>query len=850
LLGDLLERHPGLSLWVGEWIHLGLEARRAELARDRLAPDLLQRLADWGHQRGLAEGRRFDAERAASAERQLESALRGLPSTPAELRRAARETFEQGVEAGLEARLAAAREALVLADALTRRLHLSRVRTVRQVCADLSSPRRALLLECTAEILEPQGGEGEPADALLRALDRVQARPGPRREFLRALLSGDEVGAAAARLLLELKGLPFDRSRKLAELYGALDPEQVHAVEERFAAAHSASLRDPRWLVPLKALASALVRLVGARPLARRLAPIRGPQPLDRVLEHKLRPGERAALERWRRGDRRGARLEALDLALARGDGATLAERLGDLPEPALRELEESFHARHGRALAAAAAERLPSGCARDRVLALLRRDPRLARAALLRGALAQVRGCALAAAFAGLDDRGRQRLVEDYELHYASATDEGALLRGDFAADLRRFVGGAAYPLVEHLVRHGGLGPEDLVRYYLLGLGTNVPGLLALLRPMSRAQLEECERRYDRKYRIHGARRLRRELPPRRAAARVRAERARFGWRARWVDLPLFGALYRHLALTGGLRADLRSEVSGDAWFDVRDALRGAAERDRPEEVRARLLDRRGHELSGGLVQRWRPFRELQQLLDADLERCLAYFDRDLSPLLAQGLAPAPASLRRFHHLARLATVEFDHFRTVKRRTGALLGERLGGLGATVGAFGATAIERAVQGQGTWLVLLLGGTVGAFLGKYLPKKWIGGDALGTEELGVDLVHALVDGVGRLFSRLRRLSSFALGGLQPLLGRTAFTFGARRTLDQLTRGLGSRWRARRDRLPELSTTLYRPRPGTAGPDRSRGSRAVVGVRFEHPEDRGLERVLEGLRGGP
>ncbi|MEO0649344.1 MAG: hypothetical protein AAFZ65_01540, partial [Planctomycetota bacterium] len=705
----------------------------------------------------------------------------------------------------------------------------------------LSSVATALGAQAEAD---PDAGRG----LVQEALERVLPKPGPRRRMAECLIDGDRAGAEAARLLLELKGLPFDRAAQLERLYREANAAQIAAFEERFEVEHAHEVRDARWLGVFKGLASPLARLVGARGLAVRLVPIHGPLPFEALLDRKLRPVDRAAIESFRSGDAIGAELRLATRAVSRRNAKALAALLGPCAFSTRQELARRYERAQGRRLATAIEDDLPPSATRDLALALLAGADRRTRVAILRAAFAEVPGYSLHDALDGLDPDGRERLIQDYDTHYAGACEgrEGRRLRGMFERDLRRLVRGESLPLLEQVLRQGGLPAEDLCRYYMIGLGTNEAGLLEVLRRLTRAEVEDVQRRYDRKYRIHGERTLVRDLPPGRAARRWRVERERFGWRARAVDRPLLGWLLRKTLLINGLEGDIRGEVSGDTWFDLRDALRGVPDPSRPADTRARLIERRGHELSGGLVRRWKIFRRMQARLDADLELALAYFDEHLAPALEAGGSPSPQAARRFHHLAALVLQDFDQFRAIKNRTGSAVGERLAGIGGTLGGLGFVAIERSIHGDSSIATLMLGGTVGAFLAKFVPKKLIAGDALGTEEIGIDLAHAVVEGAGRLFNRLRRLGAFAIGGLQRGVGRTAFKVGAKKTLNSVTRSVGSRFRSRRERLPELSVATLRPRQETLADDRRSSRAAVLGRELEHPEDQGLEQVFDGL----
>lgn len=848
--GDLIERYAGLELAIGDFVHEGVEHWQREGARRSLPRAVLDELTALGRERGLLGVRHVDRARVERFDTEVARRLRRPPFTTVAERDAGREAFEIGVESGLEAALDADLRTTEVVDGLTRRVDLGRLDRIERGLEDVDDDVRRLVLDAAATALgaAAEADERGRRAVLQEALERVLPRPGPRRRLVECLLDGDSDGALAARLLLELKGLPFDRARKLEALYRSCNAEEIAAVEARFEDEHAGEVLDARWLGVVKAGARLFARTAGRRELAARLAPVRSPLPLEELLDRKLRPVDRAAIESFRRGHPRAAELRLLNRALDQRSAVDVADLLEGLPFEERLELARRFEQRRSRPLGAVLEEVLPHGCSLDRARAALTGNDRLARAARLRGAFLGLAGHGLYEALDGLDPGGREQLIDDYEHAYSGASEgPGARrLRGLFQVDLKRMVGGESFALMEQVLRRGGLPPEDLCRYYMIGIGTNEAGLLETLRRLTFEEVRDVERRYDRKYRIHGAKQLAAELPARRAVPAIRREHERFGWRARAVDLPLFGRLLRRTALINGLVGDIRTEVSGDAWFDLEDALRGSPDPERPEDTRARLLERRRHELSGRLVRRWKIFRRMQTRLDADLTLALDHYDRELAGAIEAGAELPPEAKRRFHHLAALVLQDFDQFRGLKNRTGAVLGDRLAGVGATVGGLAAVAAERALHQQASLGVLVVGGTVGAFLCKFVPKKLIAGDSLGTEEIGIDLAHAVVEGAGRMFNRLRRLGAFAVDGIQRGLGRTAFKVGAKRTLDQVTRGLGGRLRARRDRLPELGISTFRPREVELGADRRRSRASVVGRRLEHPDDEGLERVFDGL----
>ncbi|QDU67131.1 hypothetical protein [Engelhardtia mirabilis] len=850
-LDDLLARYEGLALVAGELIHEGVQTRRGERARAGLEDCEYAALVELGRQRGLCDLDPEGEDRGHRLDAQLDSQLRRHPINTPALRAVARRAFEEGRNDGHELALDAYGRSLELLEALSRRVDLRRMARLREGLEGTDERLRQLTLaELARHLHTDHRGQATPEQLARQALAAVLPKRGPRRRFAECLLDGDRDGARATLLLLELKGLPFDRGRKVEALYREAGCEGIARLEQRFAAEYADTARDATWLRLVKGASRWMALALGDAGRAERLRPVGPGLPLATLLDLKLRPADRAAVERLRRGDRAGAELGLLERAVEQRSAEGVVACLEGVDPEDLEEVCARFLSDSGRPLDRVLHEVLAPTPLRDLALHTVRGEARLARAARLRAALAEIGGVTLEDAFAGLSSDERHLLVGDYDLVYAGAAQgtHRTRLRGIFEQDLRRLVGRDVAELVSVLVRHGGLPPEDLARYYMLGLGTNVAGLVDLLRRFDREGIADLERRYDRKYRLYGARALARRETGSRLARAIAAERARFGPAARLVDVPLVGSLLRRVSLIDGLVGDLRGELSGDGWFDVRDALRGKPEVDRPGELASRLEERRAHEFSGRLMRSARFFKQLRRAVDTSLASARSVFPVgvvDGEPIVAQ-----LGQRLRYHLYARRVLLAFDRFRAAKNRAGAALGDRLGGVGATLGALLGAFVERSLSGQVSLLTLALAGTVGAFIGKTLPKKLIAGDALGTEEIGLDLVHALIEGAGRMFSRLRRFGRFAVDGIQRGLGRTVFKVGAKRTIDQVTRGLASRLGARQDRLPQLRVTSFRLRddlsPITSGAARARSN--VIGAALDHEHDAGLERVFDGLVG--
>ncbi|MEO0651587.1 MAG: hypothetical protein AAFZ65_13005, partial [Planctomycetota bacterium] len=144
--GDLIERYEGLELQIGDLVHEGVEQRELERAAASLDRAALREVEELGVERGLAEGRRMDAERARAVERRLERRLGEAPFTDRRRRRAGRRTFERGIERGLEDALDADRRASAVLEALTRRVDLKRLERLEEGLSGARPEVRELVL--------------------------------------------------------------------------------------------------------------------------------------------------------------------------------------------------------------------------------------------------------------------------------------------------------------------------------------------------------------------------------------------------------------------------------------------------------------------------------------------------------------------------------------------------------------------------------------------------------------------------------------------------------------------------------------------------------------------------------
>lgn len=410
-----------------------------------------------------------------------------------------------------------------------------------------------------------------------------------------------------------------------------------------------------------------------------------------------------------------------------------------------------------------------------DLCKAILDRDERRVKAAEVACSLVY-RKDFIAAHFLGRDSNERAQLVHDYEslCRERAAAAKRSLLTGDFQVDVRNAVWKEDYlflsafprlcryldrvwwpttgslPFIESVVRNGKLAPAELLRYFMVGIGTDIEGIYAVLSNRSQSNVQAIEQDYAKRY------------PPG-AITRVLGR------------LPLI----KNFVLTGYLRHDLKVELSGDSEFDVTQMLRGFPDNSSPkqlcEHVYSTLVLRKQHETSG-ILARWsrlaamRGDSVIKKRYDDDFAAAADYFQKHIAPTVN----PSLECVVRFLTLARLTDIHANSFRETKN----LLGEVALNSGAFVGVLLGTS---AVLALATFSYPIV--ATASFLGSLAWRLTVGrcvlGRGFGRGEVMFQSARAFIDGVSIFTVRLgvATLGQFIGGQLSKSAAKGGFKTG-------------------------------------------------------------------------
>jgi hypothetical protein len=410
-----------------------------------------------------------------------------------------------------------------------------------------------------------------------------------------------------------------------------------------------------------------------------------------------------------------------------------------------------------------------------DLCLAILDRDERRVSAAEIACALVY-RKDFIAAHFLGADSNRRDQLVRDYESVYRDSQDHERRVRltGDFKTDLRNSVWKEDYlflsafpklcayldrvwwpttgslPFVESLVRHGRLAPAELLRYFMVGVGTDIEGIYAVLSNRSQSDIRLIEEDYANRY------------PP--------------GAITRFLGRVPF---FKNFVLTGNLRHDLNVELSGDSEFDVQQMLRGFRDNSTPKQLCAHvystLVLRERHETSG-ILAKWSRLAALRgdSVIKKRYEEDFVAADKYFKKHIAPSKNPSVECVVRFLTLARLTDVHANSFRETKN----LLGEVFLNSGAFVGVVLGTS---AVLALATFSYPIV--ATASFLGSLTWRLTVGrcvlGRGFGRGEVMFQSARAFVDGVSIFTVRVgvATLGQFIGGQLSKSAAKGGFKTG-------------------------------------------------------------------------
>ena len=525
-------------------------------------------------------------------------------------------------------------------------------------------------------------------------------------------LHAEDAGAAAVALKRELEGafrLQIFRQDNIRSIYARLSRNEIKEVESLISSSSSRGHLPPSQLVASRASESV-----------------------------------NREIEAYRRGDSVTADAIRIERALLSWFGKGMVRPvLSDASAGRLESVAHAYKEITGRELREDITEKMKRSPDRDLSLALLDRDEVRIRAAQVACALAY-RSDFIAKPFLAVDAAGRQQLIRDYETIYAQPRSAypGHQVSGDFWRDLKACVWRddyfflsafprlcekldrvwwpttGSYPFIESVVLNGRLSSAELVRYFMVGLGTDVEGIYAVLSNRPQSSIAAIEKEYASQY------------PP--------------GWFSQTLGrIPIL----KHFVLLGEIRHDLNVELSGDSEFDVQRMLNGfrdnASLKQLCAHIYATLVARKKHETSG-LLTRWSRMAALRgdsvikSRYDEDYEAAVKYFKEHI----ASSRSPSVNTVVRFLTLARLADIHANSFRETKN----LLGDVLLNSGAFVGVILGTTAVLALAAF-SYPIVATASFIGSLTWRLTVGRFVLGRGFGRGEIMFQGARAFIDGL-------------------------------------------------------------------------------------------------------
>ncbi len=489
---------------------------------------------------------------------------------------------------------------------------------------------------------------------------------------------------------------------------------------------------------------------------------------------------------------REGAPLreKALDLAdiLQRKASQRLEARtlLGELNPSQVADFAHAYKSESGESLRHALETKIAPSPARDFCLAIVDQDETKATAAQLKCAL-EYRGDWIGAPFLRKTAAERQALIDTYNSVYHHSG------KGDFWGDLRRSVSHEdfgllsrspllcsfleklwwpytnSYPFVESLIRHGELKSHELLRYFMLGIGTDVRGIYAVLSNRTHREIECISSAYAEHY------------PPG-PIARVLGK------------VPIV----RNYMLLGDLRHDLRVELSGDHEFDISLFCEGLPDTRNERLICATMYDhlirRYEHERGGllmrnGLLTAIRGDRMVLNNLERDYNRAISFYQHHIE----KHDQVAPEVIKRFCTLARLVQVQADAYREAKVSLGSLILNSGAFIGATLGAT-ATLLFTSFS---LWTAAPAS-ACGSLLWRWAHGRLLLGNGFGRTDATFQMIRAFVDGASIFTMRagVTSLGTFLGNKLTSGVAKSGFKTSLHRFIQSLEERVGHQDKAR------------------------------------------------------
>ncbi len=536
-------------------------------------------------------------------------------------------------------------------------------------------------------------------ESLLYAYGRSYA------ERIRWLTSGDEIGNAAISAARELRSIFATRTGRADAVWGiykALAPADIPAFERALA-------RE------LNLLDSTLPRYILGRTTPCLTEKIKA-----------LRAGDQERAEVLHVADllqsKRSRQLQTRWMLLA-------------LPPEQVSHFFQRYEQEHGQSLLGVIESSMRSSPARDLCLAILKGDAEKTSAARIRCSFVY-RADWVGAPYLRTTPEERSAMIAAYEKHYCGGAPlfwdhlrQGAWKEDYFflakvpflcrGLDRTWWPFTSSAPFIESLARYGELRPSELLRYFLIGIGTDVDGIYAVLANQTVEEIREIERDYASTYPASRFTKLCSKIP-----------------------------FVREFILTGDLRNDLHVELSGDHDFDISLCYEGMPDQSNDREYCATLMNRLtrrfNHErggallrLRGGLLSQLRGDGRVLRRFVEDYQAALAFYRAHIE----SASALEPDHIKRFNTLVRLAETQADAFRDAKITVSNLVLNSGAFIGASVGAAAVLFFSSL-----PWWSAAVASGCGSLCWRWVQGTLLLGRGFGKTDAAFQAVRAFIDG--------------------------------------------------------------------------------------------------------
>jgi hypothetical protein len=420
------------------------------------------------------------------------------------------------------------------------------------------------------------------------------------------------------------------------------------------------------------------------------------------------------------------------------------------------------YKGRFGRDLRDDIIAKLRPSPAKDLCLAVLDHDPERTAAAKVRCAFIY-RADFIAGPFLNTTAAEREYIRRAYEKRYCDGRPEllsdlrDASWREDYfflskfslmarALEPLHWPSMNSYPFLESIVLKGELSSAELLRYFMVGIGTDIEGIYAVLSDCAKEEIDAIEAEYASRYSLRGAARVLAKLP-----------------------------ILRDLILTGDLKHDLKVELSGDHEFDIAIYMEGipksSDERIMCKTLLDRLMRRFSHERSGplmrlrnGLLSHLRGDGRVVKQFTSDYMLAVDYYYTHI----AHARTLSAEHIKRFSTIVKLAETQADAYREAKVAISNLVLNSGAAIGATLGATCVIMISALPWWSGP-----IAAGLGSLTWRWAQGRLVLGKGFGTTDATFQAIRAFVDGASMFTIKL------GVATLSGLLGRQLSSVAAK-----------------------------------------------------------------------